>query len=472
MLTGVCHHLDLNSLVRVAATCKRFRHGEGGLETVRLPTKSPVITALRALAFPRPELASRMRPLGCSESWVTYLARCARQRRCNEEPPVAAGCNCSLFVDAAGRLMACGKGVLLSLGAANGIYFDPTPVPAMTGVRVRSVAAGERHSLALGWDGWVYSWGENKYGQLGHGDRLRRHSPEPVEALEGVRMCSIAADSGANSLAVSQSGDVYSWGRGLSPEEEGESADSEDLELAPQLSLRPRLVEGFGSVRVRRVCDGSDLAFAIGEAGQVFSWGRGESGLLGHGDTQAQPSPKRVEALRGVRMNSVAVGQFHALALSEDGLVYAWGENRERAVLADPDLQTRSLPKPVEALRGVRVVSIAVADNRGYAVADTGELLAWGIDTDWARPLGHGEHANCPWPKPIAALRGVKVDAVAASFEHTLALADNGSVYAWGGEPAAMKGALGLGPAGSTPSGGVGVLRPRRVLALSLACGL
>jgi alpha-tubulin suppressor-like RCC1 family protein len=35
-------------------------------------------------------------------------------------------------------------------------------------------------------------------------------------------------------------------------------------------------------------------------------------------------------------------------------------------------------------------------------------------------------------PKPIEALRGVKVNAVAASFDHTLALADNGSLYTWG----------------------------------------
>jgi hypothetical protein len=91
MFTGICHHLGLRGLVRIAATCKRFRHGEGGLETLRLPTKSPVVTKLRALAFPRLELASRMRPLGCSESWVAYLARCARQHRCSEAPPIAAG---------------------------------------------------------------------------------------------------------------------------------------------------------------------------------------------------------------------------------------------------------------------------------------------------------------------------------------------------------------------------------------------
>jgi hypothetical protein len=47
LLTGVCQQLGFRDLLRVSETCKRFRHCEGGLETVELPTKSPVVTALR-----------------------------------------------------------------------------------------------------------------------------------------------------------------------------------------------------------------------------------------------------------------------------------------------------------------------------------------------------------------------------------------------------------------------------------------
>jgi alpha-tubulin suppressor-like RCC1 family protein len=78
------------------------------------------------------------------------------------------------------------------------------------------------------------------------------------------------------------------------------------------------------------------------------------------------------------------------------------------------------------------VGSVAVSRYRSYAVADTGELWAWGADGKYKAPLGHGEQANCPLPKPIEALRGMKMDAVVASHDHTLALADDGSVYAWG----------------------------------------
>jgi alpha-tubulin suppressor-like RCC1 family protein len=213
------------------------------------------------------------------------------------------------------------------------------------------------------------------------------------------------------------------------------------------------------------------VAFAIAEDGDLFSWGHGNYGLLGHGDTQHQPSPKRVEALRDGRVSSASIGYRQALALTEDGLVYAWGENTGRALLGDPHVGRQLLPKPVEALRGVRVGSIAAAGLRCYAVADTGEVWAWGCEREDAlSPLGHGEQMLCPLPKLIESLRGVKVDAVAAGYCQTLAMADDGSVYAWGDKEAAARGALGLGP--SVSDAGVFVPTPQRVPELRVRCGL
>jgi alpha-tubulin suppressor-like RCC1 family protein len=69
-----------------------------------------------------------------------------------------------------------------------------------------------------------------------------------------------------------------------------------------------------------------------------------------------QPSPERVEALRGVRVSDVAFAFHHVIALTEDGLVCAWGDiSGGFDSWANPDVRDGLLPKPVEALRGVRV---------------------------------------------------------------------------------------------------------------------
>jgi alpha-tubulin suppressor-like RCC1 family protein len=171
-------------------------------------------------------------------------------------------------------------------------------------------------------------------------------------------------------------------------------------------------------------------------------------------------------------MSIVANGQFHALALAEDGLMYAWGSNVEGAVLGNTSVEWEPLPKPVEALRGVRVGSIAAGYVRSYALADTGELWAWGFER---APLGHGDQMEtaCSLPKPIDSLRGVKVDAVAAGDFHTLPRADDRSVYAWGQAYAVQKGALGLSPAVSDAGElEVPVPTPQIIPGLRVACGL
>jgi alpha-tubulin suppressor-like RCC1 family protein len=133
------------------------------------------------------------------------------------------------------------------------------------------------------------------------------------------------------------------------------------------------------------------------------------------------------------------------------------------------------LPTPVETLRGVRVGCVAFFGERRYAVADTGELWAWGSDGARVPPLGLGEMIDCPVPKPVESLRlrGIKVCSVAVGENHMLAMADDGSVYLWGSAKAARNGALGLGDAASDAGDERGnVHTPVRTPELRASCGL
>ena len=48
------------------------------------------------------------------------------------------------------------------------------------------IDCGEHHTVGLTKNGKVFSWGDNIYGQLGHGDKDERRVPTKVESMDGT----------------------------------------------------------------------------------------------------------------------------------------------------------------------------------------------------------------------------------------------------------------------------------------------
>ena len=75
---------------------------------------------------------------------------------------------------------------------------------------VQIVGGGYAHTAALTKEGKVFTWGRNKYGQLGHGDKKDRHIPTKVESLDGLVIVKIACGV-YHAIAITDDGDVYTW---------------------------------------------------------------------------------------------------------------------------------------------------------------------------------------------------------------------------------------------------------------------
>ena len=85
--------------------------------------------------------------------------------------------------------------------------------------------------------------------------------------------------------------------------------------------------------------------------GEVYSWGEGDDGKLGHGNKTSCDRPRVIEALRGKDITFIACGGAHSAAITATGELYAWGKGRYgRLGHGDSEDQTR--PKLVEALLG------------------------------------------------------------------------------------------------------------------------
>lgn len=100
----------------------------------------------------------------------------------------------------------CGQ---LGLGEDVDMARKPKLHPFFEGRHIASIVAGGLHSLALGADGRVYSWGCNDEKALGHG--APEFAVAEVEELQGRRVVQVAAGDSI-SAALTDEGKIYSWG--------------------------------------------------------------------------------------------------------------------------------------------------------------------------------------------------------------------------------------------------------------------
>jgi E3 ubiquitin-protein ligase HERC2 len=136
---------------------------------------------------------------------------------------------------------------------------------------------------------------------------------EQVKALIGKIVVQVACGSrDAQTLALTDSGMVFSWGDG----DFGKlgRGGSEGCSL-------PQNVEKLNGSGVTQIECGAQFSLALSRSGQVWTWGKGDYFRLGHGNDQHIRKPAVVESLRGKKIVHVAVGALHCLAVSDQGQV-------------------------------------------------------------------------------------------------------------------------------------------------------
>ena len=181
---------------------------------------------------------------------------------------------------------------------------------------------------------------------------------------------------------------------------------------------------------------GAEHSLAIELSGNVGAWGNNDFGQLGLGNDNSQNTPKWVPGLTGVI--DVAAGNYHSVAVKGDGTVWTWGYNRS----GELGLGTRTdedAPKKVSILN---VAAVAAGDGHTIALKSDGTVWGWGTNRNGQVDPSFGSDPVIYSPKKIEGLS--KVKAIAAGSNFSLALLEDGTVKAWGGN---NSGQLGNGEA-------------------------
>jgi alpha-tubulin suppressor-like RCC1 family protein len=317
-------------------------------------------------------------------------------------------------------------------GSAAG-HLTPMEVKDLHGVRV--VEAGSGHAAAVLEDGTAVAWGRNAFGQVGDGTTTNQSLPAPVTGLRGIVAVS---PGGGHTLLLLEDGTVWVSGAGFF----GCLGEAN-----PGVCPVPIQLDGLRDIQ--QIASGGGHCLAVDVHGSVWSWGRDDYGQLGDGPDPAgrpgrtvrehagrsypcRPVPARVQGLGGVR--AVAAGGGHSMALVDDR-VFSWGFN-DRGQLGDGSMRHRSFPAEVKNLRGVR--SVVGAYHHTLALLDDGTVVAFGLND--RGQLGDGTTSHRTLPVPVQGLSGVRAvaakgggsDLQPGDHGHSMALLDDGSVWAWG----------------------------------------
>jgi E3 ubiquitin-protein ligase HERC2 len=164
---------------------------------------------------------------------------------------------------------------------------------------------------------------------LGHGSIEPQVLPKEVEALHGVDVASVSFGF-LNALALTCTGGVYSWGCpgfGLLAAGHGTPYD-----IGATYNWLPRRIEALRGVRVRCTSAGGWHSCAVTDEGHVYTWGKGRTGALGHMSFEDEPLPKRVEILYDHRVFAVGVAAGARHTLVADAAGGAWGFGHLNAI--------------------------------------------------------------------------------------------------------------------------------------------
>ena len=149
-----------------------------------------------------------------------------------------------------------------------------------------------------------------------------------------------------------------------------------------------------------------------GEAQTLWAWGDNRHGQLGDGTAAPSGVPVRVSTLTGLAgVTHFAAGGGHSLALTGDGVVWAWGSNRHGQI-GNAAGDGSSLPVPVSNLTGA--VAVAAGLEHSLALRKDGTVWAWG--GNGAGQLGDGTRADSVIPVEVSTPSGplTEVAAIAA----------------------------------------------------------
>ena len=179
------------------------------------------------------------------------------------------------------------------------------------------IVAGTNHFIALTQDGKVYGWGSNGSGELGQNNTNIYKRPTYLGIDDAI---DIAAGY-QSTVVLKKDGTVWMAGLNSDGQLGIESTESQST------FVQVKNEDGTGYLtNIKSISAGQYTMFAITNDGEVYGWGENGSGQLGISNTEDQKLPVKTTL---TNIKQISTSYYHTIALTEDGKAYVAGRNNE-----------------------------------------------------------------------------------------------------------------------------------------------
>jgi alpha-tubulin suppressor-like RCC1 family protein len=261
------------------------------------------------------------------------------------------------------------------------------------------------HNLAIRNDGSIWSWGNNDYSQIGNNTTIDQ--PSPIQITQSSEFVTISVGT-YNSTAIKDDGSLWYWGRNFYG-----TTGTPDTPIPEEITEFENCVS---------VATGLNNTAVIKSDRTLWVWGWNEYGTNGDGTYISSSTPNQVGS--DTNWSSVSIGSQHISAIKTDGSLWAWGRNNNYAI-GNNVFGEQTTPLRIGNANDWNKTYSGYSAN--LAIKNDGSLWAWGWNS--YGQLGDGTTTNRLSPVQI----GNDYDWVDISITtHSLAIKSDGTLWAWG----------------------------------------
>jgi alpha-tubulin suppressor-like RCC1 family protein len=388
----------------------------------------------------RHKLVSRRTPLAVAVLMLTPLAigqplAAAASAGCSPSTFSAGGFNAAAISN--GTLYMWGSNTVGQLGIGSvGGAGRSTPLPVVTSTGLVSPAAawtsGVR-SFAVDGSGQLWGWGDNHFGGLGQ-PTSTVYFTSPIQITGPTNVVQVSG-GGGNTMALTAGGAVWGWGFS----EAGELGF-----VTPTPQATPIVLPGLSNIA--EISDGSFTSVALDANGTVFGSGQNMAGELGLGSGVTQVTAYRplpgLSNIKHVVINEEGFSSAFVLAVDQNGHVFAAGGN-QNGQMGNGSFSSTGQATFAQVPGLDSVTALAAGGEHALALKADGTVWAWGANSYGA--LGDGTLNDSATPIQVIFPAGTQLVAIAAGFQHSMALDNTGALWSWGSN---SLGELGTGTGG------------------------